>query len=98
MCAVDAGVNEGEPVEEFAEQYREPEYAGEYREPEPEYPYHEQELPEGFEDGKSNLFLWCIFWPSFSNTTYWPVFKTGYCFTAETRLDSHPLIFVTIPW
>ena len=49
MCAVDTGVNEGEPVEEFAEQYREPE---------PEEPYREQELPEGFEDGKFNLILW----------------------------------------
>ena len=27
VCAVDHGVNEGELVEEFAEQYREPEYA-----------------------------------------------------------------------
>ena len=34
MCAIDTGVNEGEPVEEFAEQYREPE---------PEDPYREQE-------------------------------------------------------
>ena len=49
VCAVDADVNEGEPIEEFVEQYREPE---------PEDPYHEQELPEGFEDGKFNLILW----------------------------------------
>ena len=49
VCAVDTGVNEGEPVEEFAEQYREPE---------PEDSYHEQELPKGFEDGKFNLILW----------------------------------------
>ena len=27
VYAVDHGVNEGEPVEKFAEQYREPEYA-----------------------------------------------------------------------
>ena len=52
VCAVDTGVNEGEPVEEFAEQYREPE---------PEEPYREQELPEGFEDGKFNPILWCMF-------------------------------------
>ena len=45
VCALDTGVNEGEPVEEFAEQYREPE---------PKDPYREQELPEGFEDGKFN--------------------------------------------
>ena len=49
MCAVDAGVIEGEPIEDFAEQYREPE---------PEEPYCEQELPERFEDGKFNLILW----------------------------------------
>ena len=54
MCAVDTGVNEGEPVEEFAEQYREPE---------PEEPYREQDLPEGFEDGKFNPILWCMFLP-----------------------------------
>ena len=89
VCAVDTDVNEGEPVKEFAEQYREPE---------PEDPYREQELPEGFEDGKFNLTLWCMFCPSFINTTYWPVLKIAYCFTAKTRLDSHPLIFITIPW
>ena len=48
VCAVDNDVNEGEPVEEFAEQYREPES---------EEPYREQELLEGFEDGKFNLIL-----------------------------------------
>ena len=53
-CAIDTGVNEGEPVEEFAEQYREPE---------PEDPYREQELPEGFKDGKSNYILWLLFNP-----------------------------------
>ena len=35
VCVVDTGVNEGEPVEEFAEQYHEPEL---------EDPYHEQEV------------------------------------------------------
>jgi len=51
VCAVAAiahGVIEGEPVEEFAEQYREPE---------PEDPYREPEIPEGFKDGKFNLIL-----------------------------------------
>ena len=47
-CVVDHGVNEGEPIEEFADQYRDPE---------PENKYHEKELPEGFEDGKFNLIL-----------------------------------------
>ena len=45
VCTVDHGVTEEELVEEFG---------GEYREPEPEDPYRDQELPEGFEDGKSN--------------------------------------------
>ena len=83
MCAIDAGVNEGEPIDEFAEQYREPE---------PEESYREQELPEGFEDGKFNPIFWCMFCLSFINTTYWPVFKTTCCFAAKTRLYSHPLI------
>ena len=48
VCAVGTGVNEGGPIEEFAEPYREQE---------PEEPYQEQELPEGFEDGNFNLIL-----------------------------------------
>jgi hypothetical protein len=28
VCAVDHGVTEGEPIAEFAEQYREPEHEG----------------------------------------------------------------------
>ena len=48
VCAVDTSVNEREPIEEFAEQYRVTE---------PEELYREQELPEGFEDGKFNLIL-----------------------------------------
>ena len=71
VCAVDTGVNKGEPNEEYAEQYREPE---------PEDPYCEQELQEGFEDGKFNLTLCCIFCPSFINTTYWPVLQNCICF------------------
>ena len=45
VCAVDRGVPEEEREEEFD------------REPEPEDQYREQELPEGFENGKSNLTL-----------------------------------------
>ena len=45
VCAVDRGLPEEEPEEEFD------------REPEPEDQYREPELPEGFEDGKSNLTL-----------------------------------------
>ena len=48
VCTVDHSVNEGEPVKEFSEQYREPELENEYR---------EQELPEGFEDDKFNLII-----------------------------------------
>ena len=66
MCAVDHGANEGDPNEEYTEQYCEPE---------PENEYREQELPEGFEDGKFNLILWCIFCPNFINTTYWSVLQ-----------------------
>ena len=95
VCAVDHEVTEEEPVDE---QYREQVCEDQYRDPEPEGQYLDLDFPEGFEDGKFNLIFWCIFWTSFSNTIYWPVFKIAYCFTTETRLDSHPLIFVTIPW
>ena len=49
VCAVDRGLPEEDPEEELD------------HEPEPEDQQHEPELPEGFEDGKSNLTLWCIF-------------------------------------
>jgi hypothetical protein len=39
------------------EEYRKQEFGAEYREQEPEDPYRELELPEGFEDGKSNSTL-----------------------------------------
>ena len=54
VSAVEHGVTEEEPIEEFSEQYLEPE---------PKDTWREQELPEGFEDGKSNLPFWCIFNP-----------------------------------
>ena len=47
------------------EEKRAEEYEGQYHELEPEDPYHEQELPEGFEDGKSNLFPFDHIYPSF---------------------------------
>ena len=50
MCAVDHGVNEGEPV---IEQYCEQENEDPFRDPEPEG----QDLPEGYEDGKFNPIL-----------------------------------------
>lgn len=51
MCTVHHVTTEEEPVEEFGDQCHEPE---------PEDPYCE-EFPEGFEDGKFNPILWCIF-------------------------------------
>ena len=54
------------PVEDgVIEEERTEEYEGQYREPEPEDLYREQELPEGFEDGKSNLFPFDHIYPSF---------------------------------
>ena len=50
VCAVDHGVNEGEPVNE---QYCEPVNEDPFRDPKPKG----QDLPEGFEDGKFNPIL-----------------------------------------
>ena len=50
VCAVDHGVNEGEPVNEL---YCEQENEDQLRDPEPEG----QDFPEGFEDGKFNPIL-----------------------------------------
>ena len=55
---VDHGVNEGEPVDE---QYCEPVNEDQIRDPEPEGQCFDQDLPEGFEDGKFNPALWCMF-------------------------------------
>ena len=60
LCAaviVDHEVAEEEHAGVPEEQYREPEY----HEQEPQEPYREQDLPEGYEDGKFNWLLWCIF-------------------------------------
>ena len=78
VCVVDHGVNEGEPIDK---QYREQVCEDQYRDPEPEGQYLDQNLPEGFEDGKFNPTLCCMFCPSFINTTYWPVLeKNCICF------------------
>ena len=50
MCAVDHGVNEGEPVNE---QYCEQENEDPFHDPKPEG----QDLLEGYEDGKFNPIL-----------------------------------------
>ena len=50
VCAVDLGVNEGEPVnEQYCEQVNE----DQFRDPEPEG----QDFPEGYEVGKFNPIL-----------------------------------------
>ena len=60
---VEDGVIEEE--NELEGYYCEPEYEGQYRAQEPEAPYRELELPESFEDGKSNLFPLDHIYPSF---------------------------------
>ena len=77
VCAVDHGVNEGEPVDE---QYYEQVNEDQYRDPESEGQYLDQDFSEGFVNGKFNLILWCIFCPSFINTTYFPVLQNCICF------------------
>ena len=90
MClfvyVVDHGVNEGEAADE--PRVNEDQLC----DPEPEGQYLDQDFLEDFEDGKFNPIIWCMFCPSFINTTYRPIFKTAYCFAVKTRLDSHPLI------
>ena len=54
VCALDHGVNEGEPVEE---QYREQVCKDQYREPEPEGQYLDQDFLEDLVIGKFNLIL-----------------------------------------
>ena len=51
VCIVVVVADREENTEDFGDQYREPEQ---------EDPYREKELPEGFEDDKTNLILWCI--------------------------------------
>ena len=70
VCAVDHGVNEGEPVDE---QYHEQVNEDQFCNPEPEGRYLDQDFPEDFVNGKFNLILWCKFCPNFINTTYRPV-------------------------
>jgi len=54
VCAVDHGVNEGEPVDE---QYREQVCEDQYHDLEPEGQYLDQDFSEGFVNGKFNLIL-----------------------------------------
>ena len=90
VCAVDTGANEGEPVEEFAEQYREPE---------PEEPYREQELPEGFEDGKFNLILWLHISTQFYKHNLLACFIKLHIFLLlKPGWIATPWFVITIPW
>ena len=85
VCAVDTGVNKGEPIMEFAEQCHEPK---------PEDLYREQELPEGFEDGKFNLILWLHISTQFYKHNILAYFtKLHMLLVLKIWLDSHPLIF-----
>ena len=54
VCAVDHGVNEGEPVDKL---YREQVCEDQYCEPKPKGQYLDQDFSEGFENGKFNLIL-----------------------------------------
>ena len=54
VCAVDHGVNEGEPVNE---QYHEQVCKDQYHEPKPEGQYLDQDFPKGFANGKFNPIL-----------------------------------------
>ena len=83
VCVVDHSVNEGEPVDE---QYCEQVNEDQFRDPEPEGQYLDQDFPEGFENGKFNLILWCMFCPSFINTTYGLFYKTAYVLPAENMV------------
>ena len=58
VCAVDLGVNEGEPINE---QYCEQENEDPFRNPEPEG----QDIPEGFETASSISSFDACFCPSF---------------------------------
>ena len=53
-CAIDHGVNEGEPANE---QYCEPANEDQFCDPDLEGQCFDQDLPEGFEDGKFNPIL-----------------------------------------
>ena len=94
MCACLLVLADGVDEEEYCE----PGFDAEYREQEPEDPYREQELPEGFEDGKSNpTLLMHTFTLCFIIHNLLACFTKLHCFTIKTWLDSHPLIAIIIP-
>ena len=90
VCVVDHGVNEGEPVDE---QYYGQANEDQFRDPKPKGQYLDQDFPEGFEDGKFNPALSCIFCPSFYKHNLLACFiKLHMFYLLKTWLDSHPLI------
>ena len=90
VCAVDTGVNEGEPVEKFAEQY--PSRSLKNR----------TASRNSRKDSKTASSISSfdrIFWPSFINTTYWPVLLSCICFYCWKHGWIATSWFVTtIPW
>ena len=88
MCVVDHGVNEGGPVDEqHCEQVNEGQYG------EPEGQYLDQDFPEGFEDGKFNLTLLCMFCPSVYKHNLLACFIKLHMFCLlKIWLNSHHLI------
>ena len=80
VCVVDRGENEGEPANE---QYYEPVNEDQFRDPEPEGQYLDQDFSEGFENGKFNPTLWCMFCPSFIIQPIGLFYKIAYVLTAE---------------
>ena len=75
---------EGEPIDK---QYYEQVNGYQFRDPEPEGQYLDQDFPEGFEDGKFNPILWCMFSPSFYKHNLIGLFyKDAYVLTAENMV------------
>ena len=90
MClfvyVVDHGVNKGELANE--QRVNEDQFC----DPEPEGQYPDQDFLEGFEDGKFNPALWCMFCPSFYKLNLLASFIKLHMFCLlKTWLDSHPL-------
>ena len=81
---VDHGVNEGEPIDE---QYYEQVNEDQFCESEPEGQHFNREPPEGFEDGKFNPILWCMFCPCFYKPNLLARFiKIAYLLPAENMV------------
>ena len=89
-CVIDHSVNKREPVDE---QYCEQVNEDQYHDPEPEGQYLNQDFPEGFENGKFNPALLCMFCPNFYKHNLLAYFTKLHIFCLlKTWLDSHPLI------